>query len=328
MLVLLLLLAVPAAAANAPPAGPAAVAAASGVGFGLDVTPPGAPAGAPMVLEARLARPGDPVDGPPLRWMVAASAGAPVRVAWEFAYDWEIIPGVWTLKVFHEDTQIASAEFDVSRAPTQPAAGRADSVQPGVKAKASSAKDDAHGGPDNTKAGAANAAKAVSDRPAPAKPAPNAQAQDSASPAAVPGATSQAAAKAAPLPAPAALSPPEPHGGVQTRPPAPAQAPKPPRQAARIVDGPQERTLHVLVGGVYSEEARALWVTVFLGKQGVKACVREEQSGQRKLWAVITGWRDTAGEALALKLEQAQAVGDIFLRAMTAAELNKGLVCP
>lgn len=323
MLVLLLLLAAHAAAANAPPAGPAAVAAAPGVGFGLDVTPGGAPSGSPVVLEARLARPGDPVDGPPLRWMVAASAGAPVRVAWEFAYDWEIIPGVWTLKVFNEDAEIASAEFDVSRAPAATAEAKAAPGKPGVKVQAQPARDTGHAAQSKPKPGAANipnADRVDGERPAPSMPAPDARAP------AAPGASSQAAPKAAAPPAPPAPSQAEPRGAGQAR--APAQTPKPPRQAARIVDGPQERTLHVLVGGVYSEEARALWVTVFLGKQGVKACVREERSGQRKLWAVITGWRDTPEEARALKLEQAQAVGDIFLRAMTAAELNQGLVCP
>jgi hypothetical protein len=92
-----------------------------GVRFGLELVFEGARKGTLVVLEAKLLSPA--TDGlPPIRWLVAAKSGAPAQIAWEFAYDWEVDPGAWTMKVFHEEKELVSVPFTVVRAVSPPQA--------------------------------------------------------------------------------------------------------------------------------------------------------------------------------------------------------------
>ena len=90
-----------------------------GVRFGLELVPEGSPPGAPVVLEVRLLRPGDSEDAPSPRWLVAARVGQPAACLWEFAYDWEVKPGVWTMTVSHESVVLATEPFTVTREESQ-----------------------------------------------------------------------------------------------------------------------------------------------------------------------------------------------------------------
>ena len=104
-------------AAVTPAGSPVPVSASPGVRFGMELIPEGAANGSPMILEARLFRPGDPGASPVDRWMIAARTGYPAVSVWEFAYDWEVEPGVWTMKIFSADKELASAAFRVSQLP-------------------------------------------------------------------------------------------------------------------------------------------------------------------------------------------------------------------
>jgi cell division septation protein DedD len=104
-------------AAVTPAGSPVPVSASPGVRFGMELIPEEAANGSPMILEARLFRPGDPGASPVDRWMIAARAGYPAVSVWEFAYDWEVEPGVWTMKIYSADKELASAAFRVSPPP-------------------------------------------------------------------------------------------------------------------------------------------------------------------------------------------------------------------
>jgi cell division septation protein DedD len=104
-------------AAVTPAGSPVPVSASPGVRFGMELIPEGAANGSPIILEARLFRPGDPGASPVDRWMIAARAGYPAVSVWEFAYDWEVEPGVWTMKIYSADKELASAAFRVSQLP-------------------------------------------------------------------------------------------------------------------------------------------------------------------------------------------------------------------
>jgi hypothetical protein len=94
------------------------------------------------------------------------------------------------------------------------------------------------------------------------------------------------------------------------------------------VGGAPSRTVHALVAGTYSTEAKAQWMAAFFKQRGVSACVREDKRAGRSLWQVVAGWKDTREAALAAKRELAPVAGDdVLVRAMTAAELEKGLTC-
>lgn len=256
----------------------ARVTGAPGAVLAMQAQAPASPDGSPVVLEARLARPGAESPGSDIRWLVAAAPDKPVSVTWEFAYPWEVTPGVWTMRVLSEGREIARASFDVAlaeeTAPQAPA-------KPVVKPEPES----------STKK---SAAPAKPEAKQPAKPDPS---RDDPRPRQT-------------VPGPKAIEP-------------PARRAQP-----GAVGGDPNRTLFVLVGGSYSEEARALWVSVFLEKRGVKACVREETVGGRRLWAVITGWSSSQADIALLRAQQAATVGETITRTMRAGELSKGLRCP
>lgn len=86
-----------------------------GMRFGMEVIAEGTPKGAHVVLEARLTRPDDPEGTPPLRWLIPARIGYPAQSIWEFAYDWEIQPGVWTMDVASGETVSAPASFTLTQ---------------------------------------------------------------------------------------------------------------------------------------------------------------------------------------------------------------------
>lgn len=277
------------------PAQNRAIAAAPGVRFGLDVVPEGTPQGAPVVLEVRLTRDQDPPDAPDIRWQVAARVGTPARCAWEFASDWEIVPGVWTMTVYYEDKELASASFDVARAEAPPVA---QSPAPA---------------PDQ-----APLAKRPEARQAKSPP----QSPDRAAPSATGAAKTRKAGEAQP-PAPGDKPP------VAAKAEAPSRVqPSPsPQPAGGPVGGRSDRRVYALLAGSFSTEARAQWVAAFLKGQGARACVRVQDRDGRKLWTVVAGWRDTPEDARRARDELAPLAGDVLVRAMSAGELEKGMEC-
>ena len=249
-----------------------------GIRFGMEMIPEGSPQGAPVVLEARLKRPGDSEDALPVRWLIAARIGIPVLSDWEFAYDWEVEPGVWTMTVSHEDAVLVTASFMVVRPAPLAAPGPA---------------------------------AAVPERPSGTQAAPQ-----TAPKGGKPGEVRQDKKTPEPAPAPAARPPaPSAPGSTQGLP------------APKAVGGAPDKRVLALIGGVYSEEARALWVAAFLKGRGVTACVRAEERGGKKRWSLVAGWRDTREEARRAKEELTPLVGEIVIIPMNAAELQKGMQC-
>lgn len=317
-----------------------------GIRFGMELVPEGTPQGAPVVLEARLKRPEDPQDGPPMRWLVAARIGIPVLSVWEFAYDWEVEPGLWTMTVSYEDAVLATASFMVVQPDPQVQAGVPAQAPPSSKpAKPGEPRQDKTTS-DSTSAKSQTATPAPMPKPGDAKAPtdkkseasrsetakpdtakPEASRQDPAKPdTQKPVAPRQDASQTAPQKQPEStktIAPPS-----QDRPAKPLAevqdqtAPAPKRTAS-----PPDRRVQVLVAGVYSEEARALWVAAFLKKSGVKACVRVEDRGGKKRWSLVAGWRDTPEEARRAKDELTPTVGEIVIVPMSAADLEKGLQC-
>lgn len=325
-----------------------------GIRFGMELVPEGTPQGGPVVLEARLKRPDDPEDVPPMRWLVAARIGIPVLSVWEFAYDWEVEPGLWTMTVSYEDAVLATASFmvvqpdpqsqaqasskpvdtrqDKKASDTTPAKSQTAPPAPLPKsgdAKASTGKQSEAQKPESSKS---NTAKTEALKPESAKPEtgkPEASRQDTAKPD-----TQKPAAQRQDASPPAPQKQPE-----STRTVAPPQKDRPVKPLADVqgqsqgqgsstdLPGSSGKRVQVLVAGVYSEEARALWVAAFLKKSGVKACVRVEDRGGKKRWSLVAGWRDTPEEARRAKDELTPSVGEIVIVPMSAADLEKGLQC-
>lgn len=274
---------------------PVAVSAAPGTALSLDAQVPPSPGEPSVLLEATLSRPGGQAQDD-IRWLVAAAPGMTARVSWEFAYPWEVVPGVWTMRVSSDGQVIARADFDVT--PGAPPAQAAKAQPAGKKAPAPQQSESK--APDAGQAGKKTPDQKQAEPRQPAKPDPAGQ----------PSPGQSAAARQSPLPQPKAPAAPE------------------TRARSGPVTGDPARRLYVLVGGSYTEEARALWVSVFLEKRGVKACVREEVIGSRRLWAVITGWTESQQEAARMRASQAGLVGETILRTMSAGELSRGLRCP
>ncbi|MFP5220954.1 MAG: hypothetical protein ACLGSA_01555 [Acidobacteriota bacterium] len=293
-----------------------------GLRFGMELVPEGTPQGAPVVLEARLKRPDDPQDAPPMRWLVAARIGIPVLSVWEFAYDWEVEPGVWTMTVSHEDAVLATASFMVVQPDPQAQAQTPPQSQPSAKPSKPGEPRQDKKTPDSTPAKSQTPPSAALPKSGDAKTSR----PETAKPDAAPDASRQDAGP------PATRKQPEPAGSTSE--------PKPDRPAKPLPDvqgqgrtssnGPAAasgKRVQVLVAGVYSEEARALWVAAFLQKRGVKACVRADERSGKKRWSLVAGWRDTPEEARRAKDELAPTVGEIVIVSMSAAELEKGLQC-
>ena len=301
-----------------------------GIRFGMELVPEGTPQGAPVVLEARLKRPDDPADSPPMRWLVAARIGIPVLSVWEFTYDWEVEPGLWTMTVSYEDAVLATASFMVVQPDPQAQAEAPAQALPSSKP----AK------PDTQK----TAAQKSGDAKAPTDKKPDVQKPETSKSEAVKPDTQKPAAPRQDASPPAPQKQPEP--AKTTVPPQKDRPAKPlaevqgqsPVQGSnsgvgqgqsspKDLAGAPGKRVQVLVAGVYSEEARALWVAAFLKKRGVKACVRVEDRGGKKRWSLVAGWRDTPEEAKRAKDELTPTVGEIVIVPMSAADLEKGLQC-
>jgi len=309
-----------------------------GIRFGMELVPEGTPQGAPVVLEARLKRPDDPQDVPPMRWLVAARIGIPVLSVWEFAYDWEVEPGLWTMTVSYEDAVLATASFMV--------------VQPDPQAQAQASPKPADTrqekkASDTTSPKSQAPPLAPLPKPGAAKTSMGKQPESSKSDTAMTEAPKPETAK--PDTDKTEASRQAPAKPDQQKPAAPRQdvgssAPQKDRQAKPLADvqgsgvsqdksttkdpaGASGKRVQVLVAGVYSEEARALWVAAFLRKSGVKACVRMEDRGGKKRWSLVAGWRDTPEEARRAKEELTPTVGEIVIVPMNASDLEKGLQC-
>lgn len=326
-----------------------------GIRFGMELVPEGTPQGGPVVLEARLKRPGDSQDAPPMRWLVAARIGIPVMSVWEFAYDWEVEPGLWTMTVSYEDAVLATASFmvvqpdpqsqpqtqasskpvdtrqDKKASDTTPAKSQTAPPAPLPKsgdAKASTGKQSEAQKPESSKS---DTAKTEALKPDTGKP--EASRQDTAKPdTQKPAAPRQDASPPAPQKQPEStktVAPPQkdrpvkPLAEVQGQSPGVSQDQSSPKD----LSGAPGKRVQVLVAGVYSEEARALWVAAFLKKSGVKACVRVEERSGKKRWSLVAGWRDTPEEARRAKDELTPTVGEIVIVPMSAADLEKGLQC-
>jgi len=287
-----------------------------GVRFGLEIVPDGPAKGAPVVLQVVLSRPNDGDDAPAARWFVPARVGLPAQCFWEFAYDWEVEPGDWTMSISHGGQEIARAVFTVSR----PAATAPATVPVPDQGKTQKANGTRQGKAEGKSAQEAQSQEAR--RPEPGRSEPGQKPQGTAE------ADHQDAAKPQKPQADAGKSPPPaPAPGQTGQDPAGGKPPREQARAKRIVGGAPSRTVYALMAGAYSTEAKALWMASFDAGRGVSACVRRESLKGRVVWQVVAGWRDSREAALRLKDELAPKLGDILVRAVSAAELEKGLSC-
>jgi len=302
-----------------------------GMRFGLELVPEGAPKGTSVVLEARLLSPKTPEGLHPIRWLVAARMGMPVQIAWEFAYDWEVEPGVWTMKVFLEETELASVPFTVARvaSPTQnsksfePQDGRqAKSEEPsahpqklidgaialsgesGSAVKGHGTKDASETVKSPVKTNGAGAAHVKNSAPGDSVASPGKTASDT--PQVDPGNVVTHDRK----------------GSEHTK----SSAPSPPN-TQRVVGGKPDRRVYALMGGAYSEEARALRAASVFKARGVSPCLRVDFKNGKKLWHVVIGWRDSPEAARKAKAELLPVLSEVFVQPMSAKELETGLTC-
>ncbi len=82
-------------------------------GLGCRFTVAGKPAGAPVLVEARLTRP-TPGGGQAVsRWFVPARRGEPAVAAYAFSPSDPAAPGLWTLELFAGDARLAGQAFTV-----------------------------------------------------------------------------------------------------------------------------------------------------------------------------------------------------------------------
>lgn len=91
-------------------------------GLGCRFTVAGKPAGAPVLVEARLTRP-TPGGGQAVsRWFVPARRGEPAVAAYAFSPSDPAAPGLWTLELFAGDARLAGQAFTVPGAAGEVAA--------------------------------------------------------------------------------------------------------------------------------------------------------------------------------------------------------------
>jgi len=340
------------------------IAARAGTRMGVELVPEGSVAGAPVTLDVRIARPGGLA---PLAFQVAATLGAPALCAYEFAYDWEAVPGVWTFKISHDGKELASEDLSVVRTPADvkpvEAAPTADNPSPGAVQNP---------GPNaalRPEAAAAQQAETSDKLKSPPQAAPStassAKAAWTAAPQAVPQSAPQTSSPVAPK---KELSPEKSPGqkmpanksSGQQAPVRKATGQKPttgkaageqplakdsstqkppvkgdvPQEASKGVP-PQKTPVganpgqqkFVLINGVYSQENRAMWVAALLKSRSVKACVRKSVNAGKPEWSVVAGWKDTHEQALNAKRKLPPAAGESRIVPMATGELETGLVC-
>jgi len=306
-----------------------------GMRMGLELVPQGSPVGMPVVLDVQVLRP--ETQPPPVSFQVAAAMGSPVLCAYEFAYDWEAVPGIWTMKVFHDGKELASKDFTVVTAPqgtdssqvaahpetkpvetaptaatspqdTAPNPGQSADQHPESAAKPQKALPKQEY-PPQTGPPAAASAKTISQPAASQSPRPEAVRKE--------GSDQKLAAKK-----PSGLK--TPMGKSSGRQPSLVgnSARKTP------VKEKSDHQKFVLINGVYSQEVRAQWVAALLKNRGVKAQVKKNANTAKPTWSVVVGWKDTRQEALDAKRKLSPQVGEVNIVPMTSGELEKGLTRP
>ncbi|WP_459934656.1 hypothetical protein [Fundidesulfovibrio butyratiphilus] len=269
------------------PKSSAVVQAGPGTRFGLEVAPEGGPKDAPVVLEVRVTPPGSNRVVDPVVFLAAGRMGQGMRLAYQFVYDWEVLPGTWSMEVLCGETRLTGAVFVVSKTSTGvtgesgTAPLRMDAVLDRSPGKSSSKTSDKTSGRQPEK----------SPERSPTKPSEPQRERAS-----------------------------QPHGGAEKN-----VAPKAPSGGS--VSGSPERRVYVVMGGVFSEEGRALWMAALLKGLGAKPCVRQMESEGRRLWGVVLGWRDTLDQAKKLRDDMARLAKDVAVVPMSAGDLDEGLVC-
>ncbi len=310
------------------------VAAYPGMRFGLEVVAEGAPKGAHVVLEARLIRPGDAEGAPPIRWLIPARIGYPVQSVWEFAYDWEVQPGVWTMEVVSGDASSGPVSFTVvaGQAPAQSQASASGRVSNQGNASVQTQETAGDIQKSKDKPANKNADKSQAEKPRP---------EEAQSGKAQPGNTQPEKVK--PDKAHSEIAQPDkPQSGKATLNQSPAEKKQPDKvlsdkpltekpakgtSAKNRVGLPAQQRVFVVMGGSFSEEGRAMWMAALLKGQGITACIREHRRDGRKYWGVVLGWKNSIEEARAAKEDLSRKVKDVLVTGMSVGELEKGLSC-
>jgi len=304
----------------------------AGTRMGVEIIPEGSPAGAPVALTVRILRP----EGlTPLVFQTAATLNASALCAYEFAYDWEAVPGVWTIKIFYDAKELASEDFTVVQTPgganALPGALSAQAGQPGQTGQPAqppvastvptAAPEDVkpvEAAPRADKPAQAAPSTALSGKAAPWTAAPRSGSKK--------GADQKQAAEKSPGQKTMDKSSDQKTPAGKSAGPKPLVKPYAPQETSARANPDQRK--FVLINGVYSQENRALRVAAQLKTQGVKACVRKSVNAGKPMWSVVTGRHDPYEQALDAKRKLAPKTGENRVVPMTAGELEKGLICP
>lgn len=291
-------------------------------GFGCRFTLAAAPSAAPVLVEARLRRPG-PADGPPVedRWLVPAHPGEPAAAVSVFYPPGRAAPGAWTLELYLDGVRLAARTFTVAA----PATAAPAMVTPATVASAPVAPAGVEPdrkpetAPGDNADGPPEAAPAGSSAPPPPAPATPAAPAPALAPEAGPAAASSTSGKKA---GPASKAQPpartQERGGPVPPParnPAPAKAagasaPSPVSAKPTTPEKPAATGYWALQTGLFADAANAASQAAKLRRRGFPACVAVEKTGKGSRYRVLAGRFGDRRAALATRHAVA-AAGDV-----------------
>lgn len=301
-----------------------------GVRMGMDFIPEGSPQGASVVLEVKLTRPEDGETREPLRWLLPGRIGYRASAVWEFAYPWEVQPGLWTMTASCEGRELARASFVVRapgatdmdsprKAPAQPK--ESDATQAAAAPVPKPPPPAASGGPDAARQEAAGVLVPQAFEEALSSLALGHGAQTFFEAA---GGQPQGGQNRTGHPAR-----PQDGSGAVAASAASAHSTKPQEKAEQQPAGEgRGRVVYVLVAGSYSGRDRALRMAQQLRRRGVKACIMRGRDGRKEFWRLVAGWREGLEEARNAKESLEAAVGEIFIAPTPAEQFRRDLRCP
>jgi cell division septation protein DedD len=309
----------------------------AGTAFGAVFEVRGKPAGAPVVLEAVLVRPGGD-EASAQRWFIPAAIGEKAQAVATFVYAWEAVPGPWRLTLAEGGRVLAGKEFYVGERPAPPAPPVVEPVE--EAAPASLAANVAPAPPPAVPMAPPPAAAPVPAAPDVAAPVPAAAEQ--ALPA--PVVPAEAGKKAAPPEASGKNGVPDTSGkpgkpGKPEKPenpdkpvpgvPKKAQPPeKPADKAPAAPEASGKGPVYLVQAGVFSVRDSAYAQATRYRAKGYPGCVLEEGAGKNVRYRVVVGrFPDQERAAQARRSFVGREGGEALVKEAPAADVARRLKC-